>query len=138
VGGWLRRALFLALVRAFSRGGGPWSARVFAQQYHFPWRLLDDPLEPLREAGLVVETATMPDHYVPGRDPATITPWHILQALQHHGDQAVTGMITLHDPLTMQLMTQVEEAQQQTAGARNIPQWLAGKDATHKDERSPS
>jgi membrane protein len=133
---WLAQALYLALVHAFVKGNGAWSAMAFAQQHHIPWRLLDNTLEPLREAGLLVETATMPDHYVPGRDPATITPWHILQALQHHGDQALAGMITLHDPLTTHLMTQVEEAQQQAAGARSIPQWLIGKEATSKEERS--
>ncbi len=135
---WLAHTLYFALVHAFVEGSGPWSAVAFAQQHHIPWRLLDNTLEPLREAGLILETATMPDHYVPGRDPTTITPWHILQALQHHGDQSLAGMITLHDPLTTHLMTKVEEAQQQAASARNIPQWLAGKDATHKEERSPS
>jgi membrane protein len=135
---WLAQTLYFALVHAFVDGSGPWSAVAFAQQYHIPWRLLENTLEPLREAGLILETATMPDHYVPGRDPATITPWHILQALEHHGDQTLAGMITLHDPLTMHLMTQVEKAQQQTAGAHSIPQWLAGKDATHKEERSPA
>jgi membrane protein len=133
---WLAQTLYFALVQAFIKGSGTWSAVAFAQQHHIPWRLLDETLEPLREAGLLVETATMPDHYVPGRDPATITPWHILQALQHHGDQTFAGFITLHDPLTIQLMTQVEEAQQQTAGARSIPQWLAGKDAASKEGRS--
>ena len=133
---WLAHTLYFALVHAFVGGSGPWSAVAFAQQYHIPWRLLDDTLEPLREAGLIVETATMPDHYVPGRDPATITPWHILQALQHHGDQTLAGMITLHDPLTTHLMTQIEEAQQQASSARSIPQWLAGKDAASKEGRS--
>jgi len=135
---WLAQALYFALVHAFVKGSGAWSAVAFAQQHHIPWLLLDNTLEPLREAGLLVETATMPDHYVPGRDPATITPWHILQALQHHGDQTLAGMITLHDPLTTQVMTRLEEAQQQAAGACSIPQWLAGKDAASKEERSPS
>jgi hypothetical protein len=45
-------------------------------------------------------------------------------------------MITLHDPLTMQVMTQLEEAQHQAAGSCSIPQWLAGKDPTSQEERS--
>lgn len=133
---WLAHALYFALVRAFVKGSGAWSAVAFAQQHHIPWLLLDNTLEPLREAGLLVETATKPDHYVPGRDPATITPWHILQALQHYGDQTLAGMIMLRDPLTTQVMAQLEEAQQQAAGTCSIPQWLAGQDATSKEERS--
>lgn len=135
---WLANALYFALVRAFVEGSGTWSAVAFAQQHRIPLRLLHDILEPLREAGLLVETAAMPDHYVPGRDPASITPWHILQALQHYGDQTLAGIITLYDPLTTRLMTQVEEAQQQAAGGRSIPQWLAGKEAAGEDERSTS
>ena len=133
---WLANALYFALVRAFVEGSGAWSAVAFAQQHHIPLRLLNDILEPLLQAGLLVEVATMPDHYVPGRDPAIITPWHILQALQHHGDQTLAGLITLHDPLTTRLMIQVEEAQQQAAGVRSIPQWLAGKDTASEADRS--
>ena len=71
---WLASALYFALVRAFVEGNGAWSAMTFAQQHHIPLRLLKDILEPLQEAGLLVETATMPDHYVPGRDPAEYYP----------------------------------------------------------------
>jgi membrane protein len=135
---WLAYALYFALVRAFVEGSGAWSAATFAQQHHISMHLLEDILLPLREAGLLVETAAFPAHYVPGRDPASITPWHILQALRHHGDQTLGGLLTLHDPLTTHLMTQVEEAQQQTAGTYSIPQWLAGKDTASDAERSPS
>jgi len=124
---WLASVLYFALVRAFVEGKGAWSATAFAQQYHISSHLLHDILEPLREAGLIVETAPMPDYYMPGRDPASITPWHILQALQYHGDQTLTSRMTLQDPLTAHLMMQVEEAQQQAAGTRSISQWLAGK-----------
>jgi membrane protein len=135
---WLANALYFALVRAFVEGNGAWSAVAFAQQHHIPLRLLEDILEPLQEAGLLVEVAAMPGHYVPGRDPASITPWHILQALQHYGDQTLVGIITLHDPLTTRLMMQLEETQQQAAGVRSIPQWLAGKEAANEAERSTS
>lgn len=133
---WLAHALYFALVRAFVEGRGVWSAVAFAQQNHIPLRLLEDILVPLQEAGLLVETATMPDHYVPGRDPASVTPWHILYALQHYGEQTLAGIITLHDPLTMRLTTYIEEAQQQAAGMSTIPQWLAGKDVTSESARS--
>lgn len=126
---WLAHALYCSLTRAFLEGTGPWSAAIFAQQHHIPWRLLETILDPLCEAGLIVETATTPEHYVPGRNPAGVTPWHIFQALRHHGDQTLAGLITLNDPLTMQLMTQVEEAQQQAASLHTIPQWLTDKDA---------
>jgi membrane protein len=135
---WLAHTLYFSLVRAFMEGTGTWSAVTFAQQHHLPLRLLHEILTPLQEAGLLVETATSPDHYVPGRDPASITPWHLLQALQHHGDQTLGGILTLHDPLTARLMAQIEEAQQQAAGTYTIPQWLAGKDTAGDGERSPS
>ena len=135
---WLAHTLYFSLVRAFIEGSGAWSAVTFAQQHHLPLRLLHEILTPLQEAGLLVETATSPDHYVPGRDPASITPWHLLQALQHHGDQTLGGILTLHDPLTARLMAQIEEAQQQAAGTYTIPQWLAGKDTAGDGERSPS
>jgi len=85
-----------------------------------------------------VETAASPDDYLPGRDPASITPWHLLQALRHHGDQAVGSIIALCDPLTARLMAQLEEAQQQAAGTYTIPQWLAGQDKAGDIARSPS
>jgi hypothetical protein len=75
---------------------------------------------------------------VPGRDPASITPWHLLQALRHHGDQALGGLVALRDSLTARLMTQMEEAQQQRAGTYTIPQWLAGEEKAGHIERSPS
>jgi len=135
---WLAHALYFSLVRAFIEGSGTWSAVTFAQQHHIPLRLLNEILAPLQEAGLLVETAAAPDHYLPGRDPASITPWHLLQALRHHGDQALGGIIALYDPLTARLMAQLEEAQQQAAGTYTIPQWLAGQDKAGDIARSPS
>ena len=102
---YLAHALYFSLVRAFIVGQGAWSAVTFAQQHHIPLGLLNEILIPLREAGLVVETAASPDHYVPGRDPASITPWHLLQALRHHGDQALGDIVALRDALTARLMT---------------------------------
>lgn len=135
---WLAHALYFSVVRAFLEGRGAWSAVTFAQQHHIPLRLLNDTLAPLREAGLLVETAAPPDHYVPGRDPASITPWHLLQALRHYDDQALGGIIALYDPLTARLMAQLEEAQQQAASTKTIPQWLAGEEKAGDTERSPS
>jgi membrane protein len=135
---WLAHALYFSLVRVFTEGSGIWSAVTFAQQHHIPLGLLKEILSPLQEAGLLVETAASPDHYVPGRDPASITPWHLLQALRHHGDQALGGIIALYDPLTACLMAQLEEAQQQAAGTYTVPQWLAGENKPDNPERSPS
>ena len=135
---WLAHALYFSLVRAFIEGKGAWSAVTFAQQHHIPLRLLNEILAPLQEAGLLVETAASPDRYVPGRDPASITPWQLLQALRHHGDQALGGIIAPYDPLTARLMAQLEEAQQQAAGTYTIPQWLTGKEKADDIERSPS
>jgi membrane protein len=135
---WLAHALYFSLVRVFTEGSGIWSAVTFAQQHHIPLGLLKEILRPLQEAGLLVETAASPDHYVPGRDPASVTPWHLLQALRHHGEQALGGIIALYDPLTARLMAQLEEAQQQAAGTYTIPQWLAGENKPDNPERSPS
>jgi membrane protein len=135
---WLAHALYFSLVRVFTEGSGLWSAVTFAQQHHIPLGLLKEILSPLQEAGLLVETAASPDHYVPGRDPASVTPWHLLQALRHHGDHALGGIIALYDPLTARLMAQLEEAQQQAAGTYTIPQWLVGDNKPDNPERSPS
>jgi membrane protein len=135
---WLAHALYFSLVRTFIEGRGTWSAVTFAQRHHIPLHLLNEILAPLQDAGLLVETAASPDHYVPGRDPTNITPWHLLQALRHHGDQALGGIIALYDPLTSRLMAQMEETQQQVAGTYTIPQWLAGKEQAGDIERSPS
>jgi membrane protein len=135
---WLAHALYFSLVRTFIEGSGTWSAVTFAQRHHIPLHLLNEILAPLQDAGLLVETAASPDHYVPGRDPTNITPWHLLQALRHHGDQALGGIIALYDPLTSRFMAQMEEIQQQTAGTYTIPQWLAGKEQAGDIERSPS
>jgi membrane protein len=135
---WLAHALYFSLVRTFIEGSGTWSAVTFAQRHHIPLHLLNEILAPLQDAGLLVETAASPDHYVPGRDPTNITPWHLLQALRHHGDQALGGIIALYDPLTSRLMAQMEETQQQVAGTYTIPQWLAGKEQAGDIERSPS
>jgi hypothetical protein len=80
---------------------GPWSAVTVAQSHHMPWRLLNDLLVPGQEAGVRVATAASPDHDVPGCAPASITPWPLLQALRHHGAQALDGLIALYDPLPM-------------------------------------
>lgn len=126
---WLTHTLYFALMRAFMRGEGAWSALAFAEQSALPLRLVQEILAPLRQAGLVVETADAPDHYVPGRDPASITPWDILHAVRHHGDQTMGEVLSLHDPVTTRLMTQLEEAQHQVASAWSLSQWLAEKDA---------
>lgn len=133
---WLTQTVYFALARAFVSGQGAWSAAAFAEQSALPLRLVLEIIAPLRQAGLVVETADAPDHYVPGRDPASLTPWHILHALRHHGDQTMGVVLTLHDPLTTRLMTQLEEAQHQVASASSLSQWLAEKDAPPAAERS--
>ncbi|HEY7496711.1 MAG TPA: YihY/virulence factor BrkB family protein, partial [Candidatus Tectomicrobia bacterium] len=125
---WLASALYFSLVQAFMEGKGPWSAVAFAQQYRLPIRLLREILQSLLVAKLVVEAATTPEHYVPGRDPATITPWHILCALRHQGNQALEDVLKLSETRAATLMAQIEEAEQRVAGARSIAQWLAATD----------
>ncbi len=134
---WLTQALYFSLVKTFGTATEPWSAAAFAQEYALPLPLVHELLTPLRRAGLVIEAADAPDHYVPGRDPASVTPWHILYTLRHHGDQALGTLLAVHDPLITQLMSQIEAAQQQVADASSIPQWLAGKAPAPAAQRSP-
>jgi membrane protein len=125
---WLASALYFSLAQAYMEGKGPWSAVAFAQQHHIPIRLLRDILQYLLAARLVIEDATEPEHYVPGRDPATITPWHILHTLRHEGAQALEDMRGRYETRATTLMAQIEAAEQRVAGARSIAQWLAEKD----------
>lgn len=137
---WLAHALYFSLVRSFLEGTGPWSALAFAHQYRLPPRLVQDIVAPLRDMGLLVETATAPEHYVPGRPPTSITPWHISQALRHYGDQTLTGLVAFSDPLTSGLMTQVEEQSQQALGTLSVSQWLEEKGPVHQEppQRRPA
>jgi membrane protein len=125
---WLASALYFSLARTFTEGAGPWSAVAFAQHHRIPVRLLREILQHLLDAKLVVEDATAPEHYVPGRDPATITPWHILYALRHQGRQPMEDMLGLHETRATTLMAQIEAAEQRVAGARSVAQWLAETD----------
>jgi membrane protein len=123
----LASSLFFSLSRAFLEGKGPWSAVAFAQQHRIPIRLMREVLGTLIDEKLIIEAAEEPEHYVPGRDPATISPWHILYALRHHGDPAVEERIELHDAVTTTLLCRLQEAEKHVAGSRSITQWLAEK-----------
>ena len=57
-----------------------------------------------------------------------ITPWHILHALRHHGEEdADMLMIQSHSPATS-LMIQVEAASREAADAQNMSQWIAASE----------
>ncbi len=116
--------LAFALVRAFAQGGGPWSAAAFAQEHRVPIRLLRQVLDTLVDEKLIIEAADTPEHYVPGRDPAVLTPWHILHALRHHGDPALHDLLADHDPQATIVLRQVEEAERHAAQARSMAQWV--------------
>lgn len=120
-------ALYFSLVRTFEQGTGSWSAVTFAQQQRIPLRLLRDILHTLAHAKLLIEDATLPQHYVPGRHPDTITPWHVLSALRDHGSD-LDGLFELRDPSARALMRQVEADTRRTAAAASIPQWLVEHD----------
>jgi membrane protein len=126
---WLANALYFSLIRAFSMGTGPWSAIGFARQQRIPLSLMREVVDTLVQANLLVEAADTPEHYVPGRDPAVITPWHILYAWRHHGEESSdTLMIQSHSPATP-LMMQVEAACREVADTQNMSQWLAASEA---------
>lgn len=121
---WLASALYFSLVRAYSDGLGSWSAPDFAQQHRLPLSVLRPIVQQLCHAKLLVEDATAPEHYVPGRDPATVTPWHVLYAIRHNKDSAVESTLGQVDDRATTLLTGIEEAIHQAAGARSIAQWL--------------
>jgi hypothetical protein len=106
---WLASSLYLSLVQAFMAGTGPWSALAFAQQHRIPLRLMRELVAILVSTKLLVEAADAPEHYVPGRDPSTLTPWDILYALRHHGHLDV-GTIESQHALATALISQVEAA----------------------------
>lgn len=127
---WLANALYFSLIRAFVAGDGAWSAQDFAHQHGIPIRLLRELLTVLEDEHLLVQVTSRPEHYVPGRHPDSITPWHILRALRHHGDPDMEALITLRDPHATTLSTRVEDAMQQATGDRSVIQWLADSEPT--------
>jgi membrane protein len=126
---WLANTFYFSLVRAFTTGTGPCSAIDFARQQRIPLALMREVVDTLVQADLLVEAADAPEHYVPGRDPAVITPWHILHALRHYGEESADAlMMQSHSPATP-LMMQVEAASRTAADAQNMSQWIAASEA---------
>lgn len=125
---WLASSLYFSLLRAFAAGTGPWSAVAFAQQHRIPLHLLRDIIATLVKTQLLVEAADAPEHYVPGRDPTTITPWSLVSALRHHGDEAFEGTVEPQDSLATPLVQQIEEAGKQAVGSCSMTQWLTEHD----------
>ncbi|MDH3599329.1 MAG: hypothetical protein OEU26_06770, partial [Candidatus Tectomicrobia bacterium] len=108
---------------------GPWSAVAFARQQRIPLALMREVVDTLVKANLLVEVADAPEHYVPGRDPAVITPWHLLHALRHHGEETSDALLMQsHSPATP-LMMQVEAASRAAADTQNMSQWIAASEA---------
>lgn len=135
---WLANALYFSMVRTFMAGRGPWSAQDFARQHGIPIRLLREILAILEDEQLLLQAATAPDHYLPGRHPDTMTPWHVLRALRHHGDRNMETLLTRRDPRAAALTTRVEDAIQQAAGERSVSQWLTDPEPDTRLERHPS
>jgi membrane protein len=137
---WLASELYFSLAQRFMTGAGPWSAATFARRHQVPIDLVQEVLAPLREKQFLVEMASHPDHYVPGRDPATLTPWEILRALRHDGDTRVEDVITQQNTLATRLLTRLEASMQEVAGTQSIAQWLEAVDNTSNknipDERT--
>ncbi len=133
---WLANALYLSLLESFIAGTGPWAAADFAQRHRIPMRLVRDVTDLLVRAGLIVEVAHAPDHYVPGRDPSQLTPGHIIQVLRHAGDNAMTQIVQQSASPATSLMAQVEAAMQQAAGAHAMPYWLTAKKPAHALSRA--
>ncbi|WP_179131136.1 YihY/virulence factor BrkB family protein [Candidatus Entotheonella palauensis] len=128
---WLANMLYFSLLESFTAGAGPWSAANFAQQHRLPMRLVRELTDILTQAGVIVEVARAPEHYVPGRDPSQLTPGHILQILRHAGDEAVSPLIQQSPSPATALMERVEAAIQQVSNAHPMPYWLSAKEPAH-------
>ncbi|PON15039.1 hypothetical protein C2W62_25925 [Candidatus Entotheonella serta] len=128
---WLATTLYFSLLESFSAGTGPWSATVFAQRHRLPIWLVQDVIDLLVQAGLIVEVAHAPEHYVPGRDPSQLTPGHVIEVLRHAGDDAVTRIVQQSDSPATVLMEQIEAAIQQVSSAHPMPYWLAANRPAH-------
>jgi hypothetical protein len=85
----------------------------------------------LAQARLIVEVASAPEHYLPGRDPSQLTPGHIIDVLRHAGDETLVLLIQQSASPASVLMEQVEAAVQQVAGAHSMPYWLTVKGPAH-------
>lgn len=129
---WLASAVYFSLAQTFSKGAGPWSAVRFAHQHRIPIRLLREILDILVHEKFLVEDAANPEHYVPGRDPDTVTPWHILYTLRHYGKHDIDDVLKLQDVCATAVMEQVEEAAQEVAGSRSMVQWLTEQQSAAK------
>ncbi|WP_089940782.1 YihY/virulence factor BrkB family protein [Candidatus Entotheonella palauensis] len=128
---WLANTLYFSLLESFTAGTGPWSAADFAQRHRLPMRLVRDVTDILAQAGVIVEVARVPEHYVPGRDPSQLTPGHIIHILRHAGDDAMTQLIQQNASPATALMEQVEDAMQQVASAHPMPYWLPANKPAH-------
>ncbi len=129
---WLANTLYFSLLECFRAGTGPWSAADFARTHRIPIQLVRDVTRPLTRARLIVEVASAPEHYVPGRDPTQLTPGHILQVLRHAGDSSLTQIMQQSESPATALMEQVEAASQQVARAHPMPHWLTSTEPAHR------
>lgn len=119
----LGSALYFDVAEAFTSSSRLWSATQFAQQYRLSLTQVQELLAPLQAAGLLLSTAATADHYVPGRELATLTPWHILRTLRHYGDR--DGSPTMpSDLLATTLLHQVEETMEQRTSSQSVLQYL--------------
>jgi membrane protein len=128
---WLAHTLYFSLLQSFTAGTGPWSVVAFAQQHRLPIRLVREVITILAQARLIVEVASTPEHYLPGRDPSQLTPGHIIEVLRHAGDETLLLLIQQSASPASVLMEQVEAAVQQVASAHSMPYWLTVRGPAH-------
>ena len=128
---WLAHTLYFSLLDNFISNAGPWSAAAFAQQRRLPFRLVQNVAATLAKAGLIVEVAQAPDYYVPGRDPAQLTPGDLIDVLRHDGDRALTQLIQQSESPATPLMEGIEAAMHRAANAHPMPYWLSAAEPAH-------
>lgn len=121
---WIACSFYFSLVEAFRSGMGPSSSLIFAQENRVSLPLVSEIVEILVRAKLLVEAADAPAHYLPGRDPSTITPWHVLHAVRHDEDDVMAAIIERGNTQATLLLAQIESVSEDVIGSRNMNQWV--------------
>lgn len=82
--------LMVLVAKRFCRGECAWSSEELARRLSLPTDTIEEQIDLLVQTGLLVETADTPVHFVPARDPATISLTSLFQILRSAGETSYT------------------------------------------------
>ena len=121
-----RRTLAFYLVydicRRYHLGQGPWPATTFQERWQVPIRLLKTVLYALKTGGVLLEVGQ--DHYVPARDPATLSMKDVEVAMHGTRDDRVQLIgQRMRNPLT-KLLEESQGAHLKLLGAQSFAELL--------------